>query len=112
MIPCEQVKEISDIKDRLKVGDCDIVTLRIKQAEIAGDVTHIKQKLDNGMSSSIARIDENLVALKPVIEHHATIVKRIEDIGWAISTSVTVMLVLGLLGVIVWAITKGFRPNL
>lgn len=89
-----------------------LTTLQVKQAEIAGDVGHIKQRIDNGMSATIKRIDENLIALKPQIEHHADIVKRIEDFGWLISRVACSSLLVLIFGIIVWAITRGFVPKI
>jgi hypothetical protein len=89
-----------------------LTTLQVRQAEIAGDVQHIKQKIDNGITHSIQRIDENLINLKPIIEHHADIVKRIEDFGWLISRTVTSGILAVLAGLVIWAIGKGFMPKI
>jgi hypothetical protein len=89
-----------------------LTTLQVKQAEIAGDVTHIKSRIDNGMSTTIKQIDANLIALKPVIEHHADIIKRVEDIGWLISRYTIVLVLTTMTGLVVWAITKGFVPKI
>jgi hypothetical protein len=89
-----------------------LTTLQVRQAEIAGDVQHIKQKIDNGITHSIRRIDENLINLKPIIEHHADIVKRIEDFGWLISRTVTSAILAILAGLVIWAIGKGFLPKI
>jgi hypothetical protein len=85
-----------------------LTTLQVRQAEIAGDISYIKNKLDNGMSTSIKNIEGTLSSLSPIINHHAGIVKRIEDVGWALSTS----LVICVLGVVVWAIKNGFNPKI
>jgi hypothetical protein len=86
-----------------------LTALQVKQAEIAGDVTHIKGRIDNGMSTAIARIDSNFIALKPVIEQHAITIKRIEDIGWLISRYAIVGGLTAVTGVIYWAVSKGFK---
>jgi predicted nucleic acid-binding protein len=112
MEPCAKADEIHEIKLKLESRDSALTEMRVKQVEIAGDVAHVKTRIDNGMSHTIARIDANLTALKPVIEHHADIIKRIEDFGWLISRWLGTSVVLGLLGVIIWAITKGFVPKL
>ena len=88
-----------------------LAELRVRQAEIGGDVSHVKTRLDNGMSHTLARIDSNLVELKPIIEHHADIIKRIEDFGWLISRTLASGFAVLLLGLAVWAITKGFIPK-
>lgn len=89
-----------------------LATLRVKQAEIAGDVQHIKARIDNGMSTTIKQIDANLTALKPIIEHHADLVRRIEDVGWLISRYAIVTGLTTITGLVIWAITKGFNPKL
>ena len=89
-----------------------MTSLQIKQAEIAGDVAHIKARIDNGMSHTIQRMDGNLTKLMPIIEHHADIVRRVEDFGWLISRSLAAGLLVSVLGLLVWAITKGFVPKI
>ena len=106
--PCEQTKAIQDIHERLKQGDGDITALRVKQAEIAGDVFHIRQRIENGMSTTIKETHDLLVELKPKIEHHQSIVSRIEDVGWWISKSVLIMLI----GLLIWAMGHGYVPKL
>lgn len=106
--PCEQTKVISDIHDRLRQGDGDITSLRVKQAEIAGDVSHIRERIENGMSVTIKDTHDLLVELKPKIEHHASIVARIEDIGWWISKSILIMLI----GLLIWAMGHGYMPKI
>jgi hypothetical protein len=107
--PCEQKDEIVAIKKKLDDRDSVLSELRVRQAEIAGDVGHIKTRLDNGMSHTIADIHKRLTELCPVIQHHADIVKRIEDLGWLISRWVTTGLVTALIAMILWAATKGFH---
>jgi hypothetical protein len=88
----------------------DILTeMRIKQAEIAGEVSHIKTRLDNGMSHTIQRMDQNLTKILPIIEHHASIIKRIEDVGWLISRWLGAGLVMLILAVVAWALSKGLK---
>ena len=115
--PCEEKETIEKIRDKLDSRDAVLTTLQVKQAEIAGqiclvgaDISHVKGRIDNGMSHTIARIDANLIELKPIIEHHADIVKRIEDMGWLISRLTISSFVAALVGVIVWAIARGWKP--
>ena len=112
MQPCEQRDNIEKIWIKIESRDGVLSEMRVKQAEIAGDVSHVKTRIDNGMSHTIADIHSKLTELKPIIEHHASIVKRIEDLGWLISRWVTTGLVMTLIGLIVWAIGKGFIPKL
>lgn len=112
MQPCEQRDEIKRINDKLDSRDAVLTSLQVKQADIAGDVSHIKQRIDNGMSTTIARMDANLTSLKPVLDHHADIVKRIEDMGWLVSRITLSFIICSLIGVIIWAISKGFTPKI
>jgi hypothetical protein len=88
-----------------------LTTLQVKQAEIAGDVAHIKTRIDNGMSHTIADIHSKLTELQPVIQHHANIVRRVEDLGWLISRWVVTGIITTAVALVLWAITKGFLVN-
>jgi hypothetical protein len=95
-----------------------LTTLQVKQAEIQGqieavgkDVTHVKGRIDNGMSHTIKDIHTKLTELQPVIQHHANIVRRVEDLGWLVSRWVVTAVVTVLVGLVLWAITKGFLTN-
>ena len=110
--PCEKAKDINDMQLRLKDGDKALVDLRIKQVEIGSDVAYVKQKLDNGMSTSLKKIEDTVTRLDPVIAHHADIIKRIEDVGWLISRYAIVTGLTTITGLVVWAIGRGFTPKL
>ena len=79
--------------------------MEVRQVEIQGDIKHIKTRIDNGMSHTIHNLDQMLTKLEPTIGHHADIIKRIEGIGWTLSTA----LILTLVGLIGWAIAHGFK---
>ena len=81
--------------------------VKVTMVEVRGDVSHIKTRIDNGMAKTIESINSTLLELKPVIEHHSSIVKRIEDLGWWISSGVLA----GLIGTMVWAVSKGYVPH-
>ena len=101
---CTQKDNIQKIQEKLDSRDEVLAEMRVKQAEIGGDVAHIKTRIDNGMSHSIHNLNQLLTKLEPVIGHHSDIVKRIEGIGWTLSTA----LILTLVGLIGWAISRGF----
>jgi hypothetical protein len=88
--------------------DDDITLLRVRQAEIGGDVAHIKSRIDNGMSETISDIHDNVTHIVPIIEHHSSVIKRIEDAGWGLAYVAGGLI----LGVVAWAIGKGFIPKL
>jgi hypothetical protein len=103
--PCEQKDNIAKIQAKLESRDEMLAEMRVKQAEIAGDITHIKSRIDNGMGHSISNMNIMLTELKPVIGHHADIVKRIEGIGWTLATS----LIIALIAYMAWGISHGFK---
>lgn len=127
--PCEQKDNIETLYKMANENKDKLHNIEVKQAQIAGDVSHIKSRLDNGMSHSIANINKIVTALEPVIayhaefikkaeaedliaknKHHARIVGKIEDIGWWISKIVLFALMVALAGVIVWATANGWKP--
>lgn len=79
--------------------------MEVRQVEIQGDVKHIKGRIDNGMSHTIANLDKLLTKLEPTIGHHADIIKRIEGIGWTLSTTI----LLALLALLGWGLAHGFK---
>lgn len=86
--------------------------IRVSMAEVQGDVSHIKGRIDGGMAESLRSVKADMGELKlciskltPVIEHHAGIIKRIEDIGWKISMGLGAAVV----AVVVWAIRQGMK---
>lgn len=84
--------------------------LRETQIKIESVVEHIKERIDNGMSHTLQEINEAMIELKPKIEHHSNIIKRIEDAGWWISKSILTFCFVILTGVAVWAIANGWKP--
>lgn len=102
--PCEQRDKIEAITGKMQA-------MEVRQVEIQGDVKHIKTRIDNGMSHTIASLNALLTKLEPIINHHARIIGKIEDIGWWISKAVVTFLVAALIGLAVWAIASGWRPG-
>jgi hypothetical protein len=82
-----------------KFGDIKLII-----AEVKGDVSHIKSRIDNGMSKTISEIHDMLTELKPKIAHHANVIKRIEDGGWALAYGFVGVIAL----VVIWSIAHGF----
>jgi hypothetical protein len=60
------------------------------------------------MSHTIADIHVKLTELKPVLEHHSNIVRRVEDFGWLISRWVVTGIITTAVALVLWAISKGF----
>ena len=103
MEPCKQEEKIESITSKMQM-------IEVRQVEIQGDVKHIKGRIDNGMSHTIAEIHQWLSELKPKIEHHGDIVKRVEDFGWWISKTVGFLLLTAVIGIAIWAIANGWKP--
>lgn len=79
--------------------------MELRQVEIQGDVSHIKSRIDNGMSHTISNLNTLLTKLEPIIAHHDKIVNKLEDIGWWISKG----LIGALIGVLIWAASHGWK---
>ena len=107
-IPCDQIETIKGIRDKADVQNTKLHEMEVRQVEIQGDVKHIKTRIDNGMSHTIANLNQLLTKLEPVINHHAKIVSKIEDIGWWITKG----LLVALIGLLIWAVANGYKPSL
>jgi hypothetical protein len=103
--PCEQKENIENLYKRAGANKEKLHEMEVRQVEILGDVKHIKERLDNGMSHTISNLDQTLTKLVPVIDHHSSIVKRIEGIGWTLATS----FILALVAYLAWGIGHGFK---
>jgi hypothetical protein len=110
--PCEQKENIAKLFDCHTTAKEKLHDMELRQITIQGDVTHIKTRIDNGMSHTIAEMHQWLAELKPQIKHHADIVQRVEDFGWWISKSVGVVVLACVIGIAVWAIANGWTPKL
>jgi len=104
--PCKQEEIIKEMKVEASVSKDKLHEMEVRQVKIDGNVEHIKSRIDNGMSHTIAKMNENFTKLVPVIEHHSSIVKRIEGIGWTLTTG----LILTLIAYLGWGISHGFKP--
>ena len=107
-IPCDQIETIKCIREKSEAQNEKLHEMEIRQVEIQGDVKHIKGRIDNGMSHTIANLNTLLTKLEPIINHHAKIVGKIEDIGWWITKG----LLVAVIGVLIWAVANGWKPSL
>jgi hypothetical protein len=105
MNPCEQKENIENLYKLAAANKDRIHGMEVRQVEIQGDVKHVKTRLDNGISHTIASLNNLLTKLEPVINHHARIVAKIEDIGWWMSK----ILIAAVLLIIVWAASNGWK---
>lgn len=106
----ECIDKFESLHDRFNAFRETQIQIQVDQVKIQADVSHIKGRIDNGMSSTLATIAKDLTALAPVIAHHSKIVGKIEDIGWAITRWVGVSVILSLIGLSIWAIANGWKP--
>ena len=111
MEPCSEKDNIAKLFNFHDEKMKKLHEMELRQVNIQGDVTHIKTRIDNGMSHTIEDIHKSLTEIAPVIQHHSNIVRRIEDFGWLISRWVVTGIVTTVLGLIVWAISKGFMSK-
>ena len=111
MEPCSEKEKISKLFTFHEEKMTKLHEMELRQITIQGDVSHIKGRLDNGMSHTIAEMHSWLSELKPKIEHHADIVRRVEDFGWWISKSVGIVILASIIGIAVWAIANGWSPK-
>jgi hypothetical protein len=103
--PCSEKHNIEKLFDFHDMKMKELSDIKVKQAEIGGDVSHIKSRIDNGMSHTIANLDTLLTKLEPILNHHADVIRRIEGMGWTLATT----LLLTLLGFLAWGIAHGFK---
>jgi hypothetical protein len=101
MEPCSKEEVIDSIKNSLS-------EMRVKQVEIAGDVSHVKSRIDNGMSHTIENIHRNLTDIVPIVQRFVTFETRINDLIWWGAKILTGVI----LCLIAWAIAKGFTPHI
>jgi hypothetical protein len=106
--PCSEKENISKLFQLHEEKIKQLQGMEVRQVEIQGDIKHIKGRIDNGMSHTIHDLNQMLTKLEPVIGHHSDTIKRIEGIGWTLSTA----LILTLIGLIGWAIAHGFTLKL
>jgi aspartate carbamoyltransferase catalytic subunit len=108
--PCEQKENIEALFNRSNENKDKLHIMEVRQVEIAGDVKHIRSRIENGMGSTIHAMDEKLTLLVPQIQHHAKIVAKIEDVGWWISKLVILAVIISFVGLVIWAAANGWKP--
>jgi len=85
MQPCEQKEAIALINAKLDSRDATFSDMKVRQVEIAADVAHVKQRIDNGLSHKVSETHSMLLELKPKIAEHDDLYKRVKDAGWAMA---------------------------
>lgn len=125
MEPCEQKTNIEKLFELSGANKDVIAEMRIVQAEIKSDVRHTKQTIENGLKSSVSNTEKILIALQPVIDSHAEYIKELREKEvitkvshahvWAKRIEATCVasawgICITGTGVIVWALSHGFKP--
>lgn len=69
---CQQKHDMSDremesIKKRLKEHEDKMQVADIRYVELAGDVRHIKDRIDNGLSKTICQIKDKMDEFVPLV---------------------------------------------
>ena len=94
-----------DGKER-RNSDTRITDIEKNIIVVAADVVHIKDKLENGIFTTVNDIHLNLTKLIPVIDRHTALEKRVEDVFWWL---IKIMITF-IIGVIIWAVANGWKP--
>ncbi len=61
------VRESDDIKEQLKEHEEKLRLADIRYVELAGDVRHIKDRIDNGLSKTICQIKDKMDEFVPLV---------------------------------------------
>jgi hypothetical protein len=107
MTPCDQKENIEKLFDLNEARAEKLHTIELRQIEIQGLVLETKKKIENGITHKIDKTHDIVIKLEPIIAHHDKVVNNIETMGWWISR----ILLASLIGVLFWAISKGFMPK-
>ena len=107
MVPCEQKEDIEKLFSLDEKRSEKFHEIEKRQIEIHGIVIETKKKIENGITHKIEKTHDIVTRLEPVIEHHEKVINNIETMGWWISR----MLLASLVGVLFWAISKGFSAK-
>lgn len=62
------VRETQSIKDQIKEHEEKLREADIRFAELSGDVKHIKDRIDNGLSTTIGQIKEKMDEFIPLVK--------------------------------------------
>ena len=83
-----------------------IHAMEIKQTEVAGDVSHIKTRIDNGISGTLTKIFSKLDEIVPKVRDNTYWVGKFKQSIWWIAT---IGLGGGILGIFFFLIRKGLK---
>ena len=69
---------MEDIKKRLIDHDKRIRFIELKMTEVGGDVKHIKDRIDNGLSSTMTKIFTRIDEIFPAVKENSYWVSKIK----------------------------------
>ena len=117
MDPCKQEEVIRELKNSSFSSVERLTEMEKRQIAIAGDIklqgadiSHIKGRIDNGLSATVTDMHRNLTILIPVIDRHTALEKRIEDWFWSCVKGLSWTIFGGLVVLGVWAVGLGWKP--
>lgn len=62
----------------------DIQDLKLQFTKLDGNVNHIKDRLDNGISPSLSKISDTLVQFMPLLQDNTNWINGLKKITWVI----------------------------
>lgn len=107
---CKQESIIQFLRDRAESNVNRLVEMEKRQIAIGADVSHIKGRIDNGLSGTVTDMHKNLTMLIPVIDRHTALEKRLEDFFWASVKAVVWSLGIAGVSLMIWGLLNGWKP--
>ena len=77
--------KVKEHTDRIIIIEKRQQKLEIQITEMSGNVTHIKERIDNGMSATITKVYDKLVEIAPVVSDNQDICGRVKAFAFWIS---------------------------
>lgn len=74
----EHSREIKELQDRYN-------QLNLVVSEVRGDVRHVKDRIDNGISSTLSKVWDKLQEIVPIVKDNQDWVTRVKQAMWWIS---------------------------
>ena len=85
----ELSRQLKEHEDKLRASD-------VRFSELSGDVKHIKNRIDNGLSRTICQIKERMEELVPLVRENAEWTGRVKQTIYYIVVTCTAGGIIGL----------------
>ena len=105
--PCSEKDNIKKLFDFHDEKMARLNEIEKRQILIGADVSHVKSRIDNGMSTTLKEIKDYFLEFKGKVEHHNDVITRLEDIGW---WAVKIGFAGAVVGGIFWLSHNGWKP--